>query len=121
MASQVLCALRHHAGFERIWLFGGYVNRINGNFKPNRRYAIPEEARIIAIADAYDAMSSQRNYSGVMKQKHVRAEIEKGKGTQFDPHIADVMLRMIDEDEKYKMNSELPVYMIKEYFGAIDE
>ena len=100
----------HHERYDG----SGYPDGLEGS-------AIPEEARIIAIADAYDAMSSQRNYSGVMKQKHVRAEIEKGKGTQFDPQIADVMLRMIDEDEKYKMNSELPVYMIKEYFGAIDE
>ncbi len=82
--------------------------------------AIPEEARIIAVADAYDAMSSQRNYSGVMKQKKVRDEIERGKGTQFDPEIADILLAMIDEDTNYHMNSEVPVYIIREHFGMFD-
>jgi putative two-component system response regulator len=33
----------------------------------------------------------------------VRAEIEKGKGTQFDPHIADIMLAMMDKDPEYQM------------------
>lgn len=64
---------------------------------------IPEVARIIGIADAYDAMTSNRSYRKIMPQNQVRAEIEKGKGTQFDPEIADIMLRMIDEDAGYQM------------------
>ena len=64
---------------------------------------IPEEARIIAVADAYDAMSSRRSYRGIMSQETVRSEIEKGKGTQFDPVFADIMLKMIDEDTEYRM------------------
>ncbi len=64
---------------------------------------IPEEARIIAVADAYDAMSSNRSYRGALPQEKIRAEIEKGKGTQFDPQFADVMLSMIDEDKDYLM------------------
>ena len=65
---------------------------------------IPEEARIIAVADAYDAMSSRRSYRGIMAQATVRGEIEKGKGTQFDPVFADVMLAMIDADADYAMS-----------------
>ena len=64
---------------------------------------IPEEARIIAVADAYDAMSSRRSYRGIMSQDAVRAEIVKGKSTQFDPVFADIMLKMIDEDKDYSM------------------
>ena len=64
---------------------------------------IPEEARIIAVADAYDAMSSRRSYRGIMSQELVRAEIVKGKNTQFDPAFADIMLAMIDEDKDYNM------------------
>ncbi len=64
---------------------------------------IPIEARIIAVADAYDAMSSKRAYRGVIPQAQVRAEVEKGKGTQFDPVFADIMLSMIDEDKEYEM------------------
>ena len=65
---------------------------------------IPEQARIIAVADAYDAMSSRRSYRSIMPQEVVRAEIAKGKGTQFDPVFADIMLQMIDEDVNYKMS-----------------
>ena len=64
---------------------------------------IPEIARIIAVADAYDAMSSKRSYRDVMPQEKVRAEIEKGVGTQFDPEFARIMLKLIDEDEEYNM------------------
>ena len=65
--------------------------------------AIPEEARIIAVADAYDAMSSRRSYRDVLSQEQVRSEIENGSGTQFDPKFADIMLQMIDEDVDYTM------------------
>ena len=64
---------------------------------------IPIEARIIAVADAYDAMSSKRAYRGVIPQEIVRAEMAKGKGTQFDPLFADIMLKMIDADTEYRM------------------
>ena len=62
---------------------------------------IPEEARIIAVADAYDAMTSNRSYRRSMDQNAVREQIEKGKGTQFDPFYANIMLQMIDEDKEY--------------------
>lgn len=64
---------------------------------------IPKEARIIAVADAYDAMSSRRSYRDVLLQPVVREEIEKGKGTQFDPVYADIIIAMIEEDTGYKM------------------
>ena len=64
---------------------------------------IPEEARIIAVADAYDAMTSNRSYRGSMPQDQVRAQIAGGRGVQFDPVFADIMLQMIDEDTEYKM------------------
>lgn len=67
---------------------------------------IPEMARIIAIADAYDAMTSNRSYRRSLPQEVVRAEIEKGKGTQFDPIFAEIMLRMIDEDTNYNMRDK---------------
>lgn len=67
---------------------------------------IPEIARIICVADCYDAMSSDRSYRKALAQRDVRSEIENGKGTQFDPVIADVMLRMIDEDVDYDMREK---------------
>lgn len=64
---------------------------------------IPEEARIIAVADAYDAMTSCRSYRKAMPQEVVRQEIEKGMGTQFDSEFANIMLAMIDEDTEYTL------------------
>ncbi|MCI6631223.1 MAG: hypothetical protein SOY45_03015 [Lachnospiraceae bacterium] len=59
----------------------------------------PEIARIIGVADAYDVMTSNRSYRNAMSQEKVRSEIEKGKGSQFDPAFADIMLE-VDEDIK---------------------
>ena len=67
---------------------------------------IPESARIIGVADAYDAMTSKRSYRNILAQEVVRGEIEKGKGTQFDPFFAEIMMQMIDEDIKYTMREK---------------
>lgn len=75
----------------------GYPDRLKGE-------DIPEVARIIGVADAYDAMTSKRSYRSVMPQDSVRGEIERGRGVQFDPHFADIMLEMIDEDREYRMH-----------------
>ena len=82
----------HHERYDG----NGYPNGLKGN-------NIPEMARIIGVADTYDAMTSNRSYRKALPQDIVRSEIEKGKGTQFDPQIADVMLTMIDEDVAYAM------------------
>ena len=51
-------------------------------------------------------MTSKRSYRDVLSQKIVRAEIEKGIGTQFDPVFAKIMLEMIDEDKSYDMHEK---------------
>ncbi|MBR3509726.1 MAG: response regulator [Lachnospiraceae bacterium] len=67
---------------------------------------IPEAARIIAVADAYDAMTSYRSYRDVIPQDVVRREIERCSGTQFDPKFAEIMIKMIDEDRNYQMKEK---------------
>ena len=67
---------------------------------------IPIEARIIAVADAYDAMTSRRSYRDVLPQDQVRQEVAEGRGAQFDPKFADIMLDMIDEDKDYHMREK---------------
>ncbi len=67
---------------------------------------IPEVARIIAVADAYDAMTSHRSYRDTLPQAEVRAEIVKCSGTQFDPKFADIMLEIIDEDKDYELREQ---------------
>lgn len=77
----------------------GYPDGLMGN-------EIPEIARVIAVADAYDAMTSRRSYRDALPQDVVRGEIEKGCGLQFDPQIARLILDMIDDDQKYEMRDE---------------
>jgi len=67
---------------------------------------IPLEARIIAVADAYDAMTSNRSYRLMRSQDFVRDEIEKGSGFQFDPVFAGIMLEMINEDKDFNMRQQ---------------
>ena len=74
----------------------GYPDRLKGE-------DIPEIARIIGVADAYDAMTSRRSYRDPIPQDKVREELVKGMGTQFDPKFAKIMLHLIDRDTEYTM------------------
>lgn len=65
---------------------------------------IPLLARIIAVADSYDAMTSNRSYRNYLSQDKVRKELEDNKGTQFDPEIVDYMIQIIDEDKEYTLH-----------------
>ena len=82
----------HHERFDGM----GYPDGLKG-------YEIPEIARIISVADAYDAMTSNRSYRKILPQARVREEIEKGLGTQFDETFGKIMLQMIDDDKSYSM------------------
>lgn len=64
---------------------------------------IPSIARIIAVADAYDAMTSRRSYRAPIPQQKAREEIVKGMDTQFDSQYARAMLHLIDLDTEYQM------------------
>ena len=72
----------------------GYPDGLSGE-------QIPLEAKIIAIADAYDAMTSSRSYRPPMEQAAVREQIATGIGSQFDKEIGTLMLELIDEDKRY--------------------
>ena len=82
----------HHERFDG----RGYPHGLKGD-------DIPDIARIIAVADAYDAMTSKRSYRDPIPQQRVREEILKGMGAQFDPRYAKIMLNMIDRDIEYAM------------------
>ena len=60
---------------------------------------IPIYARIIAVADCYDAMNSRRIYRNALSQDEIYEEILKNKGTQFDPEIADIFLTLLTENQ----------------------
>ncbi|MBR3502941.1 MAG: HD domain-containing protein [Clostridia bacterium] len=67
---------------------------------------IPDIARIIAVADSYDAMTSKRSYRDPMPQQNAREEMVKGIGMQFDPEYAKIMLHLIDLDVDYTMREQ---------------
>ncbi|MBQ7260042.1 MAG: HD-GYP domain protein, partial [Lachnospiraceae bacterium] len=67
---------------------------------------IPEEARIICLADSYDAMTSKRSYSSPKAQSEVRKEIIRCSGSQFDPQIAVYLIQMIDEDKDFLLREQ---------------
>ena len=58
---------------------------------------IPVTARIIAVADAYDAMTSTRSYRKELSGEKTKEELRKGMGTQFDPKYAQIMLDIMEE------------------------
>jgi HD-GYP domain-containing protein (c-di-GMP phosphodiesterase class II) len=73
--------LHHH---ER-WDGGGYPNRLAGD-------QIPLGARIIFVADAYDAMTSERAYRQAVPKRDALAELERCAGTQFDPAVVKALM-----------------------------
>ena len=87
-----LGAKYHHERYDG----KGYPDGLKGE-------QIPYIARIISVADAFDAMTSDRVYRKHLDSIIVINELEKGKSTQFDPVIADAMLSLI-KSEKIKMN-----------------
>lgn len=79
-------ALYHHERYDG----KGYPTGLAGE-------DIPIEARIIAVADSYDAMTSNRAYRDRLPDEVVLQEIVKGRGTQFDPHLTDLFIEMLKE------------------------
>jgi len=84
--------VRHH--HER-WDGKGYPDGLSGE-------NIPLESRIIAVADAFEAMTAERPYKKALSLKEAIQEIEKNKGTQFDPFLAEIMIGIIKEEVEEK-------------------
>ena len=78
---------------------GGYPDGLVGD-------NIPKIARIISVADAYDAMTSKRSYRDILPQDYVRKEFVDKSGIQFDPYYAKLMVEMIDEDPDYNLKEK---------------
>ena len=78
-------ARSHHERFDG----SGYPRGLEGE-------AISEQARIVSIADAFDAMSSKRIYRRAYSFDFIRNELIEGKGKQFDPYLVDVFIGLWD-------------------------
>ena len=87
---------------------GQHHERLDGTGYPKGLSGseIIEEARIISIADAFDAMTSHRQYRDNLSFEQAVDELIRGKGTQFDPEITDVFLELLRTDYE-TMQSEL--------------
>jgi len=77
----------HHERYDG----NGYPSKLKGN-------DIPYLARIAAVADAFDAMTSRRSYRDCLSLDIAKSEILKNRGTQFDPEIADVFLDILENE-----------------------
>ncbi len=84
ISDYILC---HH---ER-WDGNGYPQGISGE-------NIPLLSRILSVIDAYDAMTNDRSYRKGMSVEEAIIEIKKNAGTQFDPHIAELFIKIIQEE-----------------------
>lgn len=78
--------LHHHERYDG----KGYMDGLKGE-------EIPLEARIVCVADSFDAMATDRAYRPHLPKETIISEIEKGKGSQFDPKIAQAMLNLLKE------------------------
>ena len=67
----------------------GYPDGIKGD-------EIPLAARIICVADSYDAMTAERPYRKAMSKKNALEELRRNSGTQFDPHVVDSFMKVIE-------------------------
>ena len=79
-------ALYHHERYDG----SGYMYGLKGE-------EIPLNARIIGIADAFDAMTANRVYRKKLDKDYVIREIKRGSGTQFDPKLVEIMLGLIEK------------------------
>lgn len=77
-------------GHHERWDGGGYPDGL-------RAADIPIGARIVAIVDAFDAMTYDRPYRSRLTPEEARAELVRHRGTQFDPELVDLLLAMLDE------------------------
>lgn len=87
-------AMYHHERYDG----RGYCKGLRGE-------EIPEYARIIGIADAFDAMTSNRVYRNKLDMDYVLGELKKGRGTQFDPRFTDIFLKLIEDGTIHPMKS----------------
>jgi len=83
----------HHEWFDG----SGYPEGIKG-------VKIPLGARILSVADSYDAMTSDRPYRKAMSRPSAIKELKKFSGTQFDPQVVEVFIKALDEEDKSKKN-----------------
>ena len=98
--------------------------RFNGRGYPNGKKGgeIPLGARVLAVADAYDAMTSDRPYRPALSKDKAIAELKANSGTQFDPQVVQAFLTALEEKEREKQAvKEAPRPRLSEVSSKIGE
>lgn len=97
-------AIIEHAKFlkEKIPLIEHHHERYDGKGYPSglKGDNIPLLARIVCVADSYDAMTSRRSYKEAMKREDARAELVRCSGTQFDPRVVAAFIEVMTDEQK---------------------
>ena len=86
--------LSHHERYDG----KGYPGGVKGT-------DIPLLGRILAVCDSFDAMVSRRAYKDALSVEYAIGELEKGKGTQFDPDVAEAFIELIEEDPSFQVKA----------------
>ena len=81
-------AKHHHERYDGT----GYPDGLKGE-------AIPLEARVMALADVYDALTAERCYKKAMPKEQALRIMKEGRGTQFDPVLCDLFVELRENDE----------------------
>jgi diguanylate cyclase (GGDEF)-like protein/putative nucleotidyltransferase with HDIG domain len=87
---------QHHEFYDGT----GYPDGLSGN-------QISIEARIVSVADAIEAMSSDRPYRKARPVEYILEELQRCSGTQFDPRVADAAMKILNEFESEKVTEEI--------------
>ncbi|NOX58665.1 MAG: HD-GYP domain-containing protein [Planctomycetes bacterium] len=95
--------LHHHERFDG----GGYPAGLVGE-------QIPIGARILAVADALDAMLSRRAYRPALSMAEAKEEMRRNRGAQFDPAVVDVLLEWLEETDGQVAGNKLPSAQMRE-------
>ncbi|MGQ9474949.1 MAG: GAF domain-containing protein [Actinomycetota bacterium] len=96
----------HHERYDG----SGYPDGLKGE-------EIPLGSRIIAVADAFESMTSDRPYRKALPLEEALAELRRGAGTQFDPRVVEIFLRLVEEGRIKVRRSDSRLIHISEHLG----
>lgn len=98
---QIVGPMRRILDDRTLEIIRHHHERFDGDGYPDGLKAddIPLSARIFTVVDSFDAMTTQRPYRPAMSWEEACRRLEEGSGSQFDPHVVEIFLKMIDDQQ----------------------